>query len=313
MTLKKKNYCMTSSPHNPLVSIVIPTHNRADLLERAVRSVLRQTYQHLEIVIVDDGSEDGTPERVEFLQEEHSNIVYLRNPRPLGACITRNSGIEAAKGFYVGLLDDDDEFTPNWVEDLVNCFKKNPDWSFVGSDYLSVRRNGTRHSHKPGPISLRKILWMSYASVSILVEREKILAIGGFDKNLTAAQDYDMVTRLIERFGPAYRLGKVGFIYHQEHEKPRITSTLNKRMRGYYDYYLKFKHLMTRAQRAYHLYRFQKIKGYRITWKRFFGMVPLRYYPLELNDYLIIHTNFYQWLNRIMGIWKRQETQPAEK
>lgn len=275
------------------------------MLERAVRSVLNQTYQHLEILIVDDGSKDDTSRRVEALQRVHSNIIYLRNPRSLGACVTRNRGIEAASGFYISLLDDDDEYTPNRIEDLINCFRDNPDWSFVCSDYLSIRRNGTRRSHKPGPITLRKMLWMSYATPSILVEREKIIATGGFDETLTAAQDYDAFTRLIQRFGPACRLGKVGYVYHQEHENPRITSSQKKRLWGYYDYYLKFKSLMTRSQRAYQLFRLLKIKGCRITFKRFIRMVPVRFYPLELNDYLIIHTNFYAYLNRLLGLWKR--------
>jgi len=281
-----------------LISIIIPTHNRAAMLERAVRSVRRQTYRPIEIVVVDDGSTDNTPQLLERLQDETPNLTVLRNAQPQGACATRNRGIRAARGKYVGLLDDDDEFTPRRVELLMQCYDQNPRWSFVCSDFLSIRRNGARRSHKPGPINLRKILWMNYATQSVITPRSYLLDIDGFDTSLTAAQDYDAFTRLIVRFGPAYRLGKPLYLYHQEHEAPRITSS-TKKLRGYFNYYRKHRHLMTRQQRAYHLYRLLKQRGSRPGPIYFLKWVPLRYYPLEFNDYLIHQTNFYRYLNRL--------------
>jgi len=291
----------------PLVSIILPTHNRAQMMQRALRSALEQTYPAIEVVVVDDGSSDDTPRVIRDWKQRHDNITYLRHEEPRGASAARNHGFQEASGKYIALLDDDDEFTDDRIETLMDYLKLYPGLSFVCSDYLSIRRNGTRRSAKPGRITLRKILWMNYASQSILTEREKMLAIGGFDENLSAAQDHDTFTRLIERFGDAYRLGRVLYLYHQEHDAPRITSTLTKKLRGYYDYYLKHKHLMTRRQRAWHLYRLLKLRGRKLQLRHFLRMVPPRYYLLEINDYLIEHTNFYLWLNRIKDVSKRPE------
>ncbi len=288
----------------PLVSIVIPTHNRASLLPRAIRSALGQTYPAIEVVIVDDGSQDDTSGVVARFQQEYPNLRYFRHEKPQGACLTRNRGIEESSGTFIALLDDDDEFTFDRIEKLMAVITRKPGYSFVCSDYLNIMPNGTRRSRKPGTISLRKILWMNYASQSILVEKKKILATGGFDPELTAAQDYDAFTRLIANYGPAYRLGKVLYIYHQEHEAPRITATPLKKLRGYYDYYCKHKSQMSRAQRAYHLYRLLKLRGRRISLGCFLKMVPLRYYLLELNDLLIYHTSFYRYVHRLKRIFR---------
>lgn len=283
----------------PLVSIIIPTHNRAEMMQRALRSALGQTYPAVEVLVVDDGSSDDTPEVIRQYQRTHDNLRYVRNEQPRGASAARNRGFREAHGEYIAMLDDDDAYSEDCIETLVDYHRLHPKLAFVCSDYLILRRNGTRRSSKPGRISLRKILWMNYGSMSILIKRKRMLAIDGFDESLSAAQDHDAYTRLIERFGDAYRLGRVLYFYHQEHEAPRITTTRSKRLRGYYDYYLKHKHLMTRQQRAWHLYRLMKIRGRRLDIRRFLRLVPPRYYLLELNDYLIEHTNFYLWLNRI--------------
>ncbi len=282
-----------------LVSIVVPTHNRVGLLERALHSVWSQTYQPIELIVVDDGSSDNTPEQIHAWQQAGQAILYIRNEEAQGACAARNVGIQRASGQFVALLDDDDAFHPERVERLVDILLAHPEYAFVCSDYLILRRQDSRRSHKPGPIPLKKMLWMNYAGQPPFAEREKLLAVGGFDEQLTAAQDYDLYTRLIVAFGPGYRLGKVLYFYHQEHEAPRITASPKKRLYGYYDYYLKYKHLMNRSQRAWHLYRLLKLRGRSLSPADFLRMVPPRYYALELNDYFIHHTSLYQWLNRI--------------
>ncbi len=283
----------------PLISVIIPTHNRADLLSRAVGSVRAQTYPDIEIVIVDDGSSDDTRAWITALRAEGVPLKYLRNEVAKGPCVARNQGIREAAGTYISFLDDDDAYHPRRLERLLERIRAEPSLSFVCSDYLSLRRNGTRRSHKPGKIDLQKILWMNYATQSVLALREKVQAVGGFDENLSAAQDYDLFTRLIERYGPGFRLGEVLYYYHQEHEGTRITASTPKRLWGYYQYYIKHKRLMSQSQRAWHLYRLLKIRGRKISPARFLRMVPPRFYLLELNDYFIHHTPLYLWLDRL--------------
>lgn len=280
-----------------LVSIVIPTHNRADMLQRALDSALAQTHPHLEIIVVDDGSKDNTAEVVQAYQEKHPNVKYLKNETALGACPTRNRGIMAATGKYTSFLDDDDEYLPERIAEMLQLYHGKADWAFVTTDYLSITKKGTRRSHKPGPIPLEKILWINYAGQTVMAETKKLQALGGFDEDLTAAQDYDMWTRLIRKYGTAFRSSKVLYLYHQEHDKPRITSTFSKKMKGYYDYYLKHKPVMSRSQRAYQLYRLLKFRGRKIKLQQFLTMVPFRFYLLEFNDILIYKTNFYRYFN----------------
>lgn len=283
----------------PLVSIIIPTHNRAGLLPRALKSALGQTYSPVEVVVVDDGSTDGTAVLIDDWKTHHRNLVYVRNEHPLGAGAARNRGFREATGAFVATLDDDDEFAAERIGTLMALYRQQPAWSFVCSDYLIVRSDGVRRSRKAGIVSLEQILWTNLASQSVLTMREWMLGIGGFNETFSAAQDHDAFTRLIESHGPAFRVGEVLYIYHQEHQAPRISATPADTLRGHYQYYRAHKGRMTRAQRAWHVYRLMKLRGRRFTVGRFLRMVPVRLFPLEINDYLIEHTHLYPWLNRI--------------
>ena len=279
------------------VSVIIPTHSRIEMLHRAILSVKQQTYRDVEIVVVDDASTDETPEFIRKLQKDIPNLRYLRNEVSLGACGARNRGIREASGHYIALLDDDDEYLPTALEDLINAYESD-DYSFVCADLKIITKKGNRISSKPGLINLERILWINNATMCMVTERTKILAVGAFDETLTAAQDYDLWVRLIHRFGTAKRLKKVLYIYHQEHEAVRITTVSSKRFKGYFENYKKHKALMSYRQRAYQLYRLRKLLGHKITIGKFIKMVPLRYYPLELNDLIMEHTKVYYYLTK---------------
>lgn len=283
----------------PLVSIIIPTHNRAGLLPRALKSALGQTYSPVEVVVVDDGSTDGTAALTTGWQARHQNLRYVRHEAPLGASAARNRGLREASGVFAATLDDDDEFAAERIERLMALYRQHAAWSFVCSDYLIIGRNGTRRSSKAGVVSLEEILWTNVAGQSVLTTRERMLGIGGFNETFSAAQDHDAFTRLIETYGPAFRLGEVLYTYHQEHQAPRISTAGAGRLRGHFQYYRAHRGRMTRDQRAWHLYRLMKLRGRRFVLSRFFRMVPVRFFALEIHDYFIEHTNLYSWLNRI--------------
>ncbi len=289
----------------PLITIVTPTHNRPDLLLRAVRSVLAQTYSNWELVIVDDASEEKMAEVLQDLLQQHTNIRVLRNEQSLGACATRNRGIAAAKGEYVAFLDDDDEYTPERLERLMEKLRDGGNWSFVCSDYHELRPGGPRVSRKSGLITLERVLWLNVTTPSVLTYKTYLDDVGGFDTNLVAAQDYDLFTRLIKAFGPAYRLADVLYTYHQEHLGPRITTNRSKRFRGYYDFYRKFKADMTREQRAFYLFRLLKVQGKRPSIRQYCGMVPWRFLPMEFNTFLLEETSFYLYLARIKAFFNK--------
>jgi glycosyltransferase involved in cell wall biosynthesis len=288
-----------AADHSPLVSIVIPTRDRAGLLPRALTSALGQTYPAIEVVVVDDGSVDGTAALLDEWKARHPQLVSLRNESPLGASAARNRGLRAATGEFVAMLDDDDEFAPIRIERLMALYRRQPASSFVCSDYLIAGTTGPRRSRKPGPISLEQMLWTNRASQSILTRRHWMLEIGGFDERFSAAQDHDAFTRLVAARGPACRLGEVLYTYHQDHLAPRISTRPAEARQGHAQYYRAHKCRMTRAQRAWHLYRLRRLRGKPAGLAWVLRMVPVRCVPMVIDDFLIEHTSVYRWLHRI--------------
>jgi len=126
----------------PVVSVVIPTFNRAMLLPRAAESVIRQTFADWEIVVVDDGSTDATPTLAErYAARLGERWVYLRQENR-GSSAARNRGIEAARGEFVAFLDSDDEFAPCKLERQVELFRQLPHLGLVYNDYSIVDGEG---------------------------------------------------------------------------------------------------------------------------------------------------------------------------
>ncbi len=130
---------------DPTVSVIIPTYNRADLLPRALDSVIAQTFEDWEIVLIDDGSTDGTASLVDsYKRRLGERIVYTRQPNT-GCGGARNRGIDAARGRFVAFLDSDDEYLPNKLERQLELFAHRPELGLVYGDYAYIDTDGVRH------------------------------------------------------------------------------------------------------------------------------------------------------------------------
>ncbi len=125
---------MNPQNNQDTITVYIPTHNRKNLLARAVKSIYKQTLLPDEIIIVDDGSTDETPSYLEKLSKSNPKIKVITLPTPRGACVARNRAISVASGYYITGLDDDDEFLPNHLETLKRNF--DPKYSFTANSYL---------------------------------------------------------------------------------------------------------------------------------------------------------------------------------
>ena len=108
---------------NPTVSVIIPTYNRAHLMGRSIQSVLNQTYQDFELIIVDDGSTDNTDDIIKEFQKKDGRIKYIRHEKNKGGSAARNTGIKAARGEYVAFQDSDDEWLLEKLEKQMRIFK----------------------------------------------------------------------------------------------------------------------------------------------------------------------------------------------
>jgi glycosyltransferase involved in cell wall biosynthesis len=119
-----RQYFMTTT-----VSVIIPTFNRAHLINRAIQSVLSQTYRDFELIIIDDASNDGTEETAKKIISSNKSfhdpqIIYIKNRVRKGGSAARNIGIKLAKGKYIAFLDDDDEWLPTKLSEQVNIMNR---------------------------------------------------------------------------------------------------------------------------------------------------------------------------------------------
>lgn len=186
-----------------MVSVVIPTHNRADLLPRAIKSVQAQTWTDLEIVVVSDGSEDDTKAVVEALAKDDDRIKFIEYFPARGGNIARNTGIENASGEYVAFLDDDDEFMPEKLEKQMAVMQSDPQ---IGLVYTGVHiiyvNEDIAYSSIPkasGDLSKEILLDNIIGTTSTVMARKDVLLKAGmFDVKLRALQDFDLWIRVCQ-------------------------------------------------------------------------------------------------------------------
>ncbi|MEM9666499.1 MAG: glycosyltransferase family 2 protein, partial [Bacteroidota bacterium] len=128
----------------PLVSVIIPTFNRAQFLGRTLESALAQTHSHLEVLVMDDGSADDTPNVVARYQEQDARIRYVRHPENLGLVRNWKAGIAAATGSFFCILGDDDSLEPTFVEELLAPLQADPNLVLSFCDHWIMDHAGTR-------------------------------------------------------------------------------------------------------------------------------------------------------------------------
>lgn len=188
---------MTASA--PLVSIVIPTRNRQGLLREAVQSVLDQTWRNLELIIVDDGSTDATPEVVSALGARVRSV----RTSGVGVAAARNLGLAAARGELIGFLDDDDIFFSEKIAAQVALLNSQPQAVSAHCRYHFMHESGAIMHHcgvlPAGSVSRQLIRSNFIWSGAPLIRRAPLLSEGGFDERLSAAADFDLWLRLSRR------------------------------------------------------------------------------------------------------------------
>lgn len=191
------------------ISVVVPTHNRRDWLPRALASVRAQTCPPREIIVVDDGSDDGT---VSMLEQRFPDVCCLRQSHR-GVSSARNLGIRRATGEWVALLDSDDEWLPRKLERQQEWLCRHPGIRLCHTDEVWIqngkRRNpGRRHRKQGGWIYRHCLILCCISPSSVVVHRSVFHTVGMFDESLPACEDYDMWLRVCSRM-------PVGFIDEQ--------------------------------------------------------------------------------------------------
>lgn len=195
-------------------SIIIPLYNKAAYIEKAVHSVLSQTFNNFELIVVDDGSTDNGPEIVKslLLTDYHSQLITQANQ---GVSTARNNGVKVAKGDYIAFLDADDWWEPTFLEQmnlLINAF---PAAGIYGSSYFKVKNGkimpaniGVDKNFEKGTINYFKVyartLWMPLWTGSTIVLKKIFEEENGFKPQLKLGEDFDLWVRIAQKYSVAY-------------------------------------------------------------------------------------------------------------
>jgi GT2 family glycosyltransferase len=180
-----------------LVSVIIPTFDRRSMVGDAVESVLKQSHSRYELIVVDDGSQDGTVER---LQRYGSRITVLSQPHR-GVAAARNSGVRWSGGKYLAFLDSDDLWHPSKLETQIAFMEWNSGIQICQTEEIWVRNgvrvNPKKRHHKPSGDIFRASLDLCLVSPSaVMMTRELFMRLGGFDETFDVCEDYDLWLRI---------------------------------------------------------------------------------------------------------------------
>ena len=239
----------------PFFSVVIPTYNRADLLRQAVRSVLEQTFKDFELIVVDDGSTDGTPEVVSEFADER--VKFIPNDRDKGGAGTRNAGIVRSRGEWVAFLDDDDLWLPEKLERQYQKIQASDDdvgLVYTGHAKFEFDVDQITQTFVPQHEGwlYEQLLYKNVIGglYSVAIKREVLKEIGGFDERFPALQDADLYVRTA-------RLCKIVFVAEplvrvRNSGVGRITTNYESKLRGNQLFWEKFETDLKKDKRLTH-------------------------------------------------------------
>ena len=190
------------------VSVIVTTFKRADMLTRAIDSVLAQTYENIEIIVVDDNDENSqyrknTEEKM-LDYKKNKNIKYIKHKKNMNGSVARNTGIKNATGSLITFLDDDDIYFPQKVEKQVEYLLENKEYKGV---YCSAKRNGIIKAQGNGDLSFeilsgRNLIYTN----TIMMWKEAILNFGGWDETYQKHQEAAFLLRF---FSYGYKIGSI--------------------------------------------------------------------------------------------------------
>ena len=188
---------------DPLVSVVMPTYNRADLLPRSIDSILNQTYTNFEFIIVDDGSTDTTPTLLQTYAQNDPRIKILTNPKNKGISYSRNRGTDAAKGKYIAIMDSDDYSEPERLRKHVDYLEKNKDVTVLNALHYDMTQEEATQNNWVPPLRLDIIFHLKNYFTNIAVFRTDFVRKHNirYNENMISSEDYDFWAQIFMKGG----------------------------------------------------------------------------------------------------------------
>lgn len=236
----------------------MPTHNRPDLLLQALLSIVNQSYDLIEIIIIANGCDDKTNKIVkQFKQQHHQNIIYFEFEQALGGAKARNIGIEAATGEYIAFLDDDDTWHPDKLKIQLELLQQQK-VAIVGSSYFCLNANNQHRAIgklKSPYLGLENLYYENTLSgFSFCLTKKIYLGESRINENLTALQDWDLWLKILKNTGlPAY-VAPERLVYYRISGQ-RISNNAQKVIKGQQIFLQYWRHDLDKPSIDYHKMR----------------------------------------------------------
>lgn len=224
---------------NPKISVIMSSYNRTQYIKEAIESILNQTYQDFELIIIDDCSKKETQDVIEKYAQNDERIIFLKNDRNIGQALTRNRGLEIAKGDYIAILDDDDISLPTRFEKQVEYMDKNPDIILSGTDIETFGGNEISSSwvdlFDPEIISVLINFYNPFCASTLIFRNDFIKEHNiKYDNSVCHVEDYDLYRQVLAAGGKIsnlpqvlvkYRVHKQSVTQNKQSQKIQINRT----------------------------------------------------------------------------------------
>lgn len=255
-----------------MISIVIPTYNRGDLIKRSVESILKQSYQDIEIIVVDDNSSDDTADQIKEINS--SKVKYYRLDKNRGACFARNYGVKKSSGEYIAFQDSDDIWDSSKLEkqleylisnnlDIVSCKIK-----IIGEEKETIF---PENSH----IDIDEIYTKNKLSTQTLVGKKQCFLDTPFDERLPRFQDWDLAINLVKKYNVGILDEVLVDVYMQDNSISKNPGKAEKALQIFLEKYGTNKRARAQYLRLIGVYRLQQHKDTKKYFLKSFTLNPL--------------------------------------
>ena len=213
----------------PVVSVIMTVYNGEKYLAEAIESILSQTFADFELLIVDDGSTDGSAHKIQAFAERDERVRFVQLERNMGMADARNNGIAAAAGEYIAIMDCDDVSLPERLERQVAFFRANPDIGGIGAAARVMNHDLTTQlysfeSHQQHAlITLEMFLSYMFKHSTVMFRRDFLTTVGGYERGRRICDDLELWPRLLRETGIRFAALPDCLLLYRRHEQAKFS------------------------------------------------------------------------------------------
>ncbi len=218
----------------PKVSVIIPTYNRPEFLKKALVSVLNQSYQDFEVIVVDDGTDKRADKIINEIGDRR--IIYIQHEVSRGGGAARNTGIRSSLGQFIAFLDDDDEWLPNKLSTQMDVFENTlPEVGFCFCAVKNITNFGQDRNHVPEGVgdyyNLALSSFKKFLTVTLIIKKDVFDAVGLFDEAFPSHQESELMIRITKKF-KGLGIDELLVLVNMTNDRQHIGGNLTKRIMG---------------------------------------------------------------------------------